>query len=277
MLDKYASFAAWFVSQMRTIARGLTTVSADKPASTMLTEENTASLRDRINIKLSRGWCEKLELEHTLAYLATVEERFESKTISFADAIGITTQLADRVQDELKKCWFVYVPKDYIKRYQEPLEGWGTEIKSNLPSAIFDIAEASRCLAINRPTATVFHAMRVLEVGIVCLATKLRIPRNKRDKSWGTVLDAVQGEIDRKFPSKGMSTHKRKQRRIYSGMIAQFNVFQRAWRDYTIHNPVRYQRGGAVEILDAVRAFIRSIQEAGLKEKRKRPKAIAKP
>jgi hypothetical protein len=38
-----------------------------------------------------------------------------------------------------------------------------------------DISEAAQCLALNRPTACVFHLMRVMETGVQILGNRLGI------------------------------------------------------------------------------------------------------
>jgi hypothetical protein len=111
--------------------------------------------------------------------------------------------------------------------------------------------------------------MRVLEVGISALAVRLGVSHKKRDRSWSTVLDAIQTQVDSKFPKgAAMTPPRRAKRREYNQMIGQFHVFERAWRDYTVHNPVEYKRGSATEIVDAVAVFFRTIQTNGLKQRR---------
>ena len=78
-----------------------------------------------------------------------------------------TRELVKRIQVELQSKLFLYVPSQNGPFYQEPLAGW-EKTTSALPSAIFDIQEASKCLALQRNTACVFHLMRVMGSGWAC-------------------------------------------------------------------------------------------------------------
>src|SRR5579859_3823509 len=50
---------------------------------------------------------------------------------------------------------------------------FGEEVDNRLPAVATDISEAGKCFATARWTAAVFHLMRVMEVGVQELATKI--------------------------------------------------------------------------------------------------------
>jgi hypothetical protein len=52
---------------------------------------------------------------------------------------------------------------------------FGTEVEDKLPNVIEDIAEAGKCLGLRRPTAAVFHLMRIMEVGVQKFGDKLGV------------------------------------------------------------------------------------------------------
>jgi len=82
-----------------------------------------------------------------------------------------------------------YVAK--AQRYTNPLSGWDAVVE-RYPNAIYDIEEAESCLALDRPTAAVFHFMRIMERGIQQIGSALGV-KHVADKVWFTIAkDAAE-------------------------------------------------------------------------------------
>mgnify|MGYP001585324592 CR=1 FL=1 len=77
-----------------------------------------------------------------------------------------------RLSDEVESYRFFYVEKDR-QQYLANENLFGEQVAKAFPSAEADIQDAGRCLAFNRWTASVFHSMRVLEIGLNALAKEL--------------------------------------------------------------------------------------------------------
>jgi len=72
---------------------------------------------------------------------------------------------------ELREKMFLYIPPERAKfwpKMNEPF-GLGRVVNSNFPSTTFDANSAAFCLAATLSTASVFHLMRVLEIGLSVL------------------------------------------------------------------------------------------------------------
>jgi hypothetical protein len=84
---------------------------------------------------------------------------------TFAQLGDIVADLNQRIHDELEDNLFLHIPSEKAKLYEtkEPL--FGEVVGKAFPSAADDIAEAGKCLSLDRGTATVFHLMRAMEVG----------------------------------------------------------------------------------------------------------------
>lgn len=104
--------------------------------------------------------------------------------------LNMVNILSDRIQDELKTRFFLYVPNDKAELYLAPAVGW-EEIISRFPTTQPDIEEMSRCLALSRYPAAVFHSVNVIEHGLIALGTFLRV----RDPKSGWT--AVSGELEK--------------------------------------------------------------------------------
>src|SRR6185369_9757921 len=84
-------------------------------------------------------------------------------------------QLQDRIRDELDSVYFLLVPFEKARIYYSP-NPFGEAVSNKFGKAITDIQEASKCLAVGRFTACVFHLMRVMEIGVQHLGRKLKLP-----------------------------------------------------------------------------------------------------
>jgi hypothetical protein len=83
--------------------------------------------------------------------------------------------LKESVFAELRTMLFFRMDDEYRQYFEMPTP-FGQTVALRFPTASFDIEEAGKCLALARPTACVFHSMRVMEVGVKALAKELKIP-----------------------------------------------------------------------------------------------------
>ncbi len=140
-----------------------------------------------------------------------------------------------------------------IGHYSKPRAGWETVIE-RFPSTVSEIEEASKCFALGRYTACVFHLMRALEPGLRALSDKLKI--RKRSANWHAFLSAMPARIDRAFSRKSRAS--RAKHDYYSGLASQLGFIKTAWRNPTMHNPEKiYTEEMARELIVLVRGYMR--------------------
>ena len=77
---------------------------------------------------------------------------------------------------ELKSSEIFVVSSEHSRNYAGADEIIGSDVAAKFPSAAYDMEEAGKCLALSRPTASVFHACRSLEAAIRGVARCLAIP-----------------------------------------------------------------------------------------------------
>ena len=70
--------------------------------------------------------------------------------------------IIERTVDELEERTFLLIPKETAHLFLDG-QPFGAKVEAKFSSFTEDITEASRCLSLNRSTATVFHLMRVME------------------------------------------------------------------------------------------------------------------
>lgn len=71
----------------------------------------------------------------------------------------------------------------------EPISG--AEVRAQFSSAIYDIDEAAKCIALGRFTASVFHMMRVVELSLRAVAKCLGVVEPK-NPNWGDWLNGIR-------------------------------------------------------------------------------------
>lgn len=164
--------------------------------------------------------------------------------------------LAERVNDELTSFSFFEVPADKLKYYEhiEPL--FGDSVSISFPSANPEIEEAGKCLALGRYSATVYHLMRALEVGLACLAKPHGV--DFTNTNWHTVLDQIEAKVKAMSSVTHGPTWKTDQQ-FYASAAVHFRMIKDAWRNYAMHLHERYDEERALEIWQTVRAFMRHL------------------
>lgn len=123
----------------------------------------------------------------------------------------------------------------------------------------FELDEAAKCLALGRPTAGVFHMMRIMEVSIQAMTRCLGIPDPTRpaERNWGVILKAVKDGIDQKWPTAAVRMHGDGQ--LFEGLYASLDAVKNPWRNGTMHVDQKYTDAEAEDVFAAVRGFARKL------------------
>ncbi len=166
-------------------------------------------------------------------------------------------ELRERVADELEGKAIYYVSDRVDLLSESPL--FGNEVDGAFPSAQYDIAEAGRCLALSRSTASVGHLMRALEVALASLANALGL--SLTTDNWNTILNDIENEIR----SRNKATHgpawKVRDEPFFAGAATHFRLVKNAWRNHAAHGRVKYTEQEAEDIYGSVRSFMRHLSE----------------
>ncbi len=125
---------------------------------------------------------------------------------------------------------------------------FGPDVEAKFANMSEDIAEAGKCLALQRPTAAVFHLMRVMELALRKLGDVLGVPLVE-DKNWQAVLDGVNKAI------KALD-HKQKRTKDLASAASHLYAVKVAWRNEVMHPKQTYTPEQAKAIFDGVRVFV---------------------
>lgn len=153
------------------------------------------------------------------------------------------------IRDDLRSEFFFHLDQRDVPLYQEG-EPFGRKVASKFPKAAEDIEEAAKCLALQRPTASVFHLMRAMEVIVQRLGKKLGV--QNIDKEWGKILSDI-GKAVEAMPKTTSAELKKRNR--WSEAHTQLYHVKQAWRNDTMHPKQTYTREQAHEVFNATRVF----------------------
>ena len=169
------------------------------------------------------------------------------KSNEFDGVPSAVDELILRMTDDLKNRWFLYVQPDFVSLYENK-EPFGGRVAGQFPSAIVDIEEAAKCLALNRSTACVFHLMRAIEVGIKAILRVLKI--GAVYSNWGAYIAAINAAI------KGHTDEA-----FFREIAGDLQAIKIAWRNPSMHVERTYTTDQAHDIYRAVRTFIQTLAE----------------
>jgi hypothetical protein len=132
-------------------------------------------------------------------------------------------------------------------------EPFGASVSKKFPKAIEDISEAAKCLAFQRCTASVFHLMRVMEIGVRTLGRKLKVSVDVENETWYQIMEHVDGAI-RKLPAQTANNKRRKAE--LAAISANLNAVRIAQRNEVMHPKQTYTREEAHAVYRATKAFM---------------------
>jgi hypothetical protein len=132
-------------------------------------------------------------------------------------------------------------------------------ISFKFPSTIFEFDEAAKCIALGRHTASVFHLMRVLEIGLRALARYLGIedPIKPAGKNWAVMLKSIKEKADEQWPPS--KSAKVSQRITFDNIYANLDAVRNPWRNSTMHVETIYTPHEASHIFNCTHFFMQKL------------------
>jgi hypothetical protein len=186
-------------------------------------------------------------------------ETFKNKRpVTYYDLAILSREFYGRLNDKMKATAFLSLSMRETEEYKNPLASWESVV-GKYSSAILDIEEAGKCLALGRYTACVFHLMRLVECGLRSLGAALNDPRldPKQNPSWETILRKCDKELQK--PLKDRCIEWKTDEPFFSTATANLRAVKDAWRNPTMHVEKHYDGEEAREIYSATRAFMRHL------------------
>jgi hypothetical protein len=163
--------------------------------------------------------------------------------------------LTERLRAELENVRFFVVKADTAKYYESP-EEFGSRALRRFPRAIHDMEEAGNCRALERPTACVFHLMRVMEHALRALgrALKVKDPAGTARRSWAKCIDEMLGKVDAKVAA-NPNWKKHPHYRFWTNALGLLDTVRLRWRNRCMHVDRTYNEREAARVYEAVCEF----------------------
>lgn len=184
----------------------------------------------------------------------------------------LKSQLSDvelRFSDHLDYVRFFVAHGDQINLLQPPSFLLGELTAMRFTRTLYDCEEAAKCLCLERPTASVFHSMRMVEIGIRAFAKRLSIedPIRPAERNWASMLRLIKAKIDADFPLSSRMPHS--EGSFLEGLFTTLDAIKNPWRNEVMHVDGVYADAEARFIFMCVIAFLQkmatSFDENGIK------------
>jgi hypothetical protein len=227
-----------------------------KPAETLLSKDQRRKWRKGFSV-LERI-CSDMGFVTSVLTIQRIREILLETDCTYGRLRQPFRELHGRLTDESKANVFLSVPTDK-KNYFLGRHLFGQTVTVNFPSAIADIEEAGKCLALSRATATVFHLMRVMETGLRSLGATLNDSRldPKQNPNWQKILDRCNEELSK--PPAQRSPEWAANGEFFAKVTAHLTAVKNAWRNPTMHVEASYDEQEALDIWNHVGAFMRTL------------------
>jgi hypothetical protein len=224
-----------------------------------LNEKHCTSLNNSI-IKLARS-CEFLDLpvsKEACDDIVKVLSKREPMPTN-AEIQTLFTELNKRIEAELKAHTYLCISRDETPFYRDPLNEW-SETVTAFPSTRYDIEEASKCVALTRNTAAVFHLNKVIGAGLTALGKSLNEPTLDacHHLTWDNVLRRCAAELAKPF--KDMSPVWQSDRQFFADSTAKLYAVKDAWRNPNAHEiGDKYTPEETLDVYRTIRSFMRQL------------------
>lgn len=224
-----------------------------KGASEVTEKDHVAN---QVNILLTvREECQSCGFQlsiKTLDKMLTLIRSSLGKDTDFEELGRLSRELEERLHDEMSTQYIFGISADKARMLDDEFP-FGDEVSKNFPSAEFDIREAVTCAAFERWTASVFHSMRVLEIGLSVLAKDLKVKSDYTN--WQNIIEGIEKETKNINKDNSGDDWKVKQQ-FDSEAALQFRYFKNAWRNHVMHIRDNHDEQRAMAIIGHVKEFM---------------------
>lgn len=189
------------------------------------------------------------------------ETEIYKKAATWGNAKDAFDAIRSTLKRELSLKTVLVLQSEELKFYapKTPLFGADFAAKFNTDGS-FELEEAAKCYALGRPTAAVFHLMRILEIGIGAISACLEIPDPVKpaERNWAIILKKIKEEgIEKKWPT--AASRMGGDGILFESLHASLDAVKNPWRNETMHVTGKYTDDEAKHIFVAVEGFMKKL------------------
>lgn len=216
---------------------------------------------------------EGLNLEYSFRKFVRLRARWR-EGITLREHQERVRAILELIEDEIIHIYFCFIPKEKVVFLVHPFP-FGV-VYSKFPSARYDIEQGRFCFAHDLFTASVFHMMRVAEIGtralIIGLKAKKHLTKPIELSDWGALHAALQEGLKALRVNSRTTTARKDKYEFYNEAAAHFMYLKEAWRNNVSHTRTEYREHDALAIVTNTEQFMKHLAKR-LSEK----PAIVKP
>ena len=229
-------------------------------------EPLTSGIADLVctNLILFRDEAAKVNATLTVRLADRISNRLKESPQSFTiKSIGnVLSEIESRFADQLSDMQMFCLSENesiYLQRADELIERPG--FATLFPQASFEVEESAKCYLYGRYTASVFHAMRVLEYGIRALSMRLNVEDvlKPSDRKWGSILKTIASRIDELWPRNKAEGSEEAVK--FRALHATLDAVKHPWRNSTMHVDTIYTPDDAIHILRCTAYFMKGLSQ----------------
>ncbi|MFZ3374959.1 MAG: hypothetical protein WA183_05350 [Chthoniobacterales bacterium] len=227
-------------------------VTETQEAERTLSSEESKAVTNYLQPRMADA-CARVDLIVTIKHINHLCRRLEDG-ITFQEVRELLRALNREIRYEMCSELFLHVPAKDSEYYMQPEPLFFDGFRDTFPSAISDVQEAGKCLALERPTACIFHLMRIMEAGLKALARKMNIPYAP---SWEGYLRQIKEKLEIDWKDKAPEW--KAEEEFYRESAAHLSAVKIAWRNPTMHIVKTYSYDESKEVFGAVRGLMRHL------------------
>lgn len=179
--------------------------------------------------------------------------------VTYAQISGAVTDVKSRLKHELSFVKMYVINGDRMNLLGGADVLLGQPTADRFKSLWFDCEEAAKCLVLGRPTASVFHAMRMLEIAIAALGKRLEIadPVKTAQRNWGEMLKQIKEAMDIKHPKAKRLAET--EGAFLESVYVSLDAVKNPWRNATMHVDQIYIESEAFHILSCSATLVQKM------------------
>lgn len=198
-------------------------------------------------------YCEDLDLPLSVAHLKRLRDDILKPGLNLTALADALHEVHVRVWDELGSRTFLALSPSEAASYEK--DQFAPIVFERFPDATFDASEAGKCIALERPTACVFHLMRVTEYGLQAVGKLLKIKDPR--PNWEPVITKIDAELKKPYQDREFKGNAD----LLAHISAHFNAVKIAWRNRAMHVDRKHTPEEAREIYAATAGLMRYLAE----------------
>lgn len=206
----------------------------------------------------------KISVAEGLMGLSQYREPNANKVIVDRIAKHYFEELQGRLADELSIKIFFQLPHSRKELFEKPRAKWEAAIQ-RFPDSIRDIEEASKCFALSRYAACVFHCVQIVEHGLLKLGEFISV--TDPISGWTAVASELKRIISKKYQDR--NEFEKQHFSFIEQMQGTVEALKNAWRNKISHAHGQhlvlmssdFTPDVAEDIMSATRAFMRRLAD----------------